>query len=82
MTWLRGKLGGLRLRLFGPGEILPREQAEALGITVPATVGVMPLISCTHRWPNGSSAWGPCYRYGGENTYYSTCQRCGVTARC
>jgi hypothetical protein len=73
MRWLRGRLGDLRLRLLGPGEIQP------------APDRLQPLLQCTHRWPDGSSAWGPCRRYGigpDQWVWNTTCQRCGLVARC
>lgn len=70
MLWLRGRLGDLRLWLFGPGELLPAEPGA----------NVQPLVQCLH-----TGYWGPCRRIGvGPDrwVWYATCTRCGVTARC
>lgn len=46
--------------------------------------GVTPQFTCSHLWPNGTSAWTSCvwkYGYAGW-AWYSRCQRCGLVARC
>lgn len=73
--WLGAKLRTLRLRLFGPGDILgydPNGEVE------PDVGRVIQLAACQHRY------WGPCtWRvYGGTWGWFTTCRVCGRTARC
>lgn len=41
---------------------------------------VQPLLSCSHRWPDGSSAWVACTWNG--SAWVTHCARCGLYAYC
>jgi hypothetical protein len=41
---------------------------------------VQPLMSCSHRWPNGTSAWVACTWNG--SAWITHCARCGLYAYC
>lgn len=70
-SWFRT----LRIRLFGPGDILGYDPDDGLE---PDARYIAQLAACQHRY------WGPCtWRvYGGTWGWFTTCRVCGRTARC